>query len=831
MPDTQTDMIEGLTTSVAVKAPCTVATTGPITLSGAQTVDGVAVTETTPPKRVLVQSQADTTQNGIYDVKNGAWTRSLDFNGTRDAVQGTIVYVLGGTQSKAFQVSTTASPIIFGTSAITFTPANFAITPSIPSLSTVAALRAFVYPALFVGHSVQLNGYFSYGDTPSRLYSVFAGSPPIADDGGRYITSAVSGFYYVLQQPSQTIEATWYGVLGGGTDDTVAIQRTLNSVMSNGAANTSASISFPLGSRLSAPVWYGGFPEYSLVLSSPTGGSRGEVLPTWRWIGPAATSMFILMGASETILEGMVFDGNSSTNGVQNLVHVAATTVATTLSAPVAAGSAVTASVGATTDMVAGAAIPIGIGTAQWEIVYIISVGAGSFAANFKNAHLSGAQVGGNVGSEGVKLKRCGFQVSSIAKGGASVCGLLLGNLTSSGTPDVAIGNVEDCNFSSNITPGLCYAGIRIITGGNVKDWSILGGRCEGFQRAIAGENVNGTLKIIGMEFLNGTAADIYIRGGPPSVSIIGCGSEAYTSGTGTRFLDAASAGANPMSIAVTSCNVQSPAPSDDYLIVALCSITLTTNLFTNSRTGSSVAKVQGGGLTTVTSGIDSSQITSIGNYYGNAGPGITVFFDSGNNPISPNGNTVVQSLRVLSQGDYGTTGSLPPYQGQISLIGAALALNNLTAGVLVPFTGRPSVAFTQVILPASVFSGAAALTLDATVLRVPIGTRIVSVLAQVTTAFTGPTGPLNFVVGTTAGGAELLASFAAGSVANFGLADADMGTAMTRAAMVQGGDMALWAAGGIINVRLTSSSGNLTGLVGGSLRLLIETSRVLLTA
>src|SRR5882757_4855726 len=98
MPATQTDMLDGVTTSVAVKAPCTVATTSPITLSGAQTIDGVAVTETTPPTRVLVKSLVDTTQNGIYDVKNLAWSRSLDFNGARDVVNGTLVFVNLGSQ-------------------------------------------------------------------------------------------------------------------------------------------------------------------------------------------------------------------------------------------------------------------------------------------------------------------------------------------------------------------------------------------------------------------------------------------------------------------------------------------------------------------------------------------------------------------------------------------------------------------------------------------------------------------------------------------------------------------------------------------------------------
>ena len=91
------DRIDGVTGSIAVKAPVMVATTENITLSGAQTVGGVALTaDATPRQRVLVKDQADSTQNGIYNVNSGTWTRSPDFDGFRDAVNGTRVHVNEG---------------------------------------------------------------------------------------------------------------------------------------------------------------------------------------------------------------------------------------------------------------------------------------------------------------------------------------------------------------------------------------------------------------------------------------------------------------------------------------------------------------------------------------------------------------------------------------------------------------------------------------------------------------------------------------------------------------------------------------------------------------
>lgn len=94
MPSTSTDRLAGLTTSVAVKPPCRIATTAPITLSGLQTIDGIV---TASADRVLVKDQADPIENGIYLANSGDWVRALDFDGSLDAVGGTQVAVVAGT--------------------------------------------------------------------------------------------------------------------------------------------------------------------------------------------------------------------------------------------------------------------------------------------------------------------------------------------------------------------------------------------------------------------------------------------------------------------------------------------------------------------------------------------------------------------------------------------------------------------------------------------------------------------------------------------------------------------------------------------------------------
>lgn len=105
----------------AIKAPCRAATTANITLAGEQTIDGVALTETSPPTRVLVKDQSTASENGIYDVSTGNWTRSRDFDGAYDIVEGTRVFVTDGTVNgyEEFIVATSGT-IVVGTTSITF---------------------------------------------------------------------------------------------------------------------------------------------------------------------------------------------------------------------------------------------------------------------------------------------------------------------------------------------------------------------------------------------------------------------------------------------------------------------------------------------------------------------------------------------------------------------------------------------------------------------------------------------------------------------------------------------------------------------------------------
>jgi hypothetical protein len=112
------DRLRGLSGTVSIKAPCRgVATANISTLNGLLTIDGVTVAS---GDRVLVTGQTTASDNGIYIVDTGNWSRSPDFKGSGDCVQGTIVAVTSGTVNNGtvWQL-TTASPVI-GTSSLAF---------------------------------------------------------------------------------------------------------------------------------------------------------------------------------------------------------------------------------------------------------------------------------------------------------------------------------------------------------------------------------------------------------------------------------------------------------------------------------------------------------------------------------------------------------------------------------------------------------------------------------------------------------------------------------------------------------------------------------------
>lgn len=111
-----------------------VASTGALTLSGEQTIDGVL----TSASRVLVKDQASASANGIYVTGSGAWTRATDYNQAAE-IQTSIVNISGGVVNGGKQFVQPLGAVTVGTTALAFNPIKAPWSAAIVSLTASLA--------------------------------------------------------------------------------------------------------------------------------------------------------------------------------------------------------------------------------------------------------------------------------------------------------------------------------------------------------------------------------------------------------------------------------------------------------------------------------------------------------------------------------------------------------------------------------------------------------------------------------------------------------------------------------------------------------------------
>jgi hypothetical protein len=109
--------VDALAQGIDAKASCVVATTANITLSGTQTIDGIALSV---GDRVLVKDQSTASQNGIYLCASSTWTRTTDANTWDELVAAFTFIEKGTTQANNGYISTITAGGTLGTTAVTF---------------------------------------------------------------------------------------------------------------------------------------------------------------------------------------------------------------------------------------------------------------------------------------------------------------------------------------------------------------------------------------------------------------------------------------------------------------------------------------------------------------------------------------------------------------------------------------------------------------------------------------------------------------------------------------------------------------------------------------
>jgi hypothetical protein len=108
--------VDALAQGIDAKASVIAATTANITLSGAQTIDGISIVA---GNRVLVKDQTLPANNGIYLCAASTWTRTTDADTYAELVAA-FTFVEQGTQANNGYISTITAGGTLGTTPITF---------------------------------------------------------------------------------------------------------------------------------------------------------------------------------------------------------------------------------------------------------------------------------------------------------------------------------------------------------------------------------------------------------------------------------------------------------------------------------------------------------------------------------------------------------------------------------------------------------------------------------------------------------------------------------------------------------------------------------------
>jgi hypothetical protein len=239
------------------KASCVAATTANITLSGTQTIDGVALIA---GDRCLVKDQTLSQNNGIYLVAAGTWTRTTDMDVWAE-VPGAFTFIeQGTTQADTGWVCTSNAGGTIGTTAITFvqfagvgsytagtgltlTGTQFSLTsPVAVSLGGTGSTTAFTQYGVAYGSTTSAMATTAAGTTTTVLHGNASGAPTF---GAVSLTADVSGTLPIANGGTNSTATATAGGAAYGTGTAFAFT----------AAGTAGQVLTSAGA--SAPVWSG----------------------------------------------------------------------------------------------------------------------------------------------------------------------------------------------------------------------------------------------------------------------------------------------------------------------------------------------------------------------------------------------------------------------------------------------------------------------------------------------------------------------------------------------------------------------------------------------
>jgi hypothetical protein len=320
-----------------VKRSVRVATTANITLSGAQTIDGVAVVA---GDRVLVKDQTTASQNGIYVASATAWARSADADSISE-LAGACVNVDSGTANGGLRFdSDLKTTDTLGTTAVSFyrildtldlataNTANKVVLRdgsgnfSAGTITAALSGNATTATTLQTGRTIALTGDVTYTSSSFNGSANVTGTATLANSGvtaGTYNNSATQVRPFTVDAKGRitsigtavTVTPAWASITskpttlsGFGITDAV---NTSALGAANGVATLNASGLVP---STQLPSYVDDVLEYANQAGFPGTGETGKIYvaldtnKTYRWSGSAYIEISASPGSTDAVTEG-----------------------------------------------------------------------------------------------------------------------------------------------------------------------------------------------------------------------------------------------------------------------------------------------------------------------------------------------------------------------------------------------------------------------------------------------------------------------------------------------------------------------------------------------
>jgi hypothetical protein len=291
--------VDAARSGLDVKQSVRAASTANLSLTGIQTVDGVSLVA---GDRVLAKNQSTASQNGVYVVASGAWSRATDFDEPYEVTAGVFFFVEEGTvNADAGFVITSDNPQTVGTDPLVFTQFSGA--------GQIVAGDGLSKTGNQLDVVVAASGGIEIASDALQLKSSVAG------DGLTYTSGviAVGGTSnrITVNADSIDIASTYVGqssITTLGTITTGAWNANIIDPTYGGTGVNNGSYTITLGGNITTAAAFSTAGAYSLTLT--TTGSTNVTLPT--------TGTLATLAGNETLtnktITGAVISGGSINN-------------------------------------------------------------------------------------------------------------------------------------------------------------------------------------------------------------------------------------------------------------------------------------------------------------------------------------------------------------------------------------------------------------------------------------------------------------------------------------------------------------------------------------